>query len=140
MNREIHYDVFRCFLIGCGCAFAAVSAEEICPTITSEAAYENILSCAERGDAQAQFLLAHYFQTQAQPPQYFDAMQWYLKSARQDYLEAQFQLGIMYLDGQGITEDSVEGFEWISRAALNGHEGAIEMFDYLMENPQPLEC
>ena len=39
-------------------------------------------------------------------------------------VEAQFQLGVMYVRGQGVTRDDVEAVRWYRKAAEQGHAGA----------------
>ena len=40
--------------------------------------------------------------------------------AEQGVAEAQFMLGTMYFDGQGVPQDHAEAFKWLRRAALQG--------------------
>ena len=42
-------------------------------------------------------------------------------AAAQGNAEAQNNLGIMYLNGQGISENSALGIEWLLKAASNGN-------------------
>lgn len=44
------------------------------------------------------------------------------------------------LDGEGVTEDSVEALEWIFKAAQANHPKATRVFNYLMANPVGLDC
>ena len=137
MNTHLNTFILPGFLLGCGLLYA----EEACQPPTSQPTIESLLVCAERGDAQAQLMLGQHYQSQkGASDSFYLAANWYRKAAEQGNPEAQFQLGILYLDGLGITEDAATGFEWISQAALNGHPGATEVFNYLLDNPQPMEC
>ncbi len=40
--------------------------------------------------------------------------------AQQDHPQAQFQLGMLYLAGQGVEMDVAQGIEWLERAANGG--------------------
>ncbi len=40
--------------------------------------------------------------------------------ARKDHTESQYQLGMLYLFGKGVTQDVEQGMEWLKRAAENG--------------------
>jgi TPR repeat protein len=47
-----------------------------------------------------------------------------LVEAEQGYAKAQYSLGVMYIRGQGVTQDYKEAFKWVTKAAEEGHEGA----------------
>jgi TPR repeat protein len=118
----------------------AVSGE-ICSKITGQPTLSELQRCASAGDAQAQLLLAHrYREGKDAALSLYEAAQWYRAAAEQGEAEAQYQLGLMCIDGAGITEDATEGFDWIARATLQGHPGATRVFNYLLKNPQPMEC
>ena len=52
---------------------------------------------AERGDAQAQFMLGSFYYTGLYGVQDTDeAILWYKKAAKQGYIEAYYQLGVVY--------------------------------------------
>lgn len=137
MNTFLNQSLLPGFLLGC----SLLSAEEACLPPSSQPSVETLFLCAEKGDAQAQLMLGQYFQnSKGSDDSLYRAANWYRKAAEQGNPEAQFQLGILYLDGLGITEDAAAGFEWISQAALKGHHGATEVFNYLLDNPQPMEC
>lgn len=65
---------------------------------------------------------------------------WYRRAAEGGCAEAQYQIGVMLLDGEGMTEDSIEGFEWIFRASQADHVKATEVFNYLLANPAAMDC
>ena len=46
----------------------------------------------------------------------------------------------MLLDGEGVTEDSVEALEWIFKASQANHPKATMVFNYLMVDPVGLDC
>ena len=49
---------------------------------------------------------------------------WYRKAADQGIAEAQFNLGVMYRDGQGVTQDYAEAVKWFRKAADQGNADA----------------
>ena len=53
---------------------------------------------------------------------YKKAVEWYLKAAEQDLAEAQLNLGVMYVLGQGVIEDNIEAYKWFLLAGMNGHD------------------
>jgi len=48
---------------------------------------------------------------------YAEAARWYRKAADQGDAGAQFDLGLMYCRGQGVTQDYAEAHMWLSLAA-----------------------
>ncbi len=52
------------------------------------------------------------------------ALQWYHKAAEQGYAEAQFNLGLMYFEGQGVPQDYAEAVRWHRKAAEQGYARA----------------
>ncbi len=55
-------------------------------------------------------------------------------AAEKDNPDAQYALGYMYYYGQGVTENKQKAFFWFHRAALNGHEKAIEALNRIKRN------
>ena len=58
------------------------------------------------------------------------AVEWWRKAADQGYADAQFNLGAMYANGQGVPQSFPEALRWFRKAHAQGHEqaaGAIEM-------------
>jgi TPR repeat protein len=52
------------------------------------------------------------------------AFNWYRKAAEQGLAQAQFNLGDMYANGNGVKEDKVQSYAWFNIAVGNGHEDA----------------
>ena len=72
-----------------------------------------LLIAAERGDAEAQFMLgAYYHKGMSGTMDEAAAIRWYRKAAEQDYSEAQFALGVCYDNGHGVVGDAVEAYKW----------------------------
>lgn len=53
------------------------------------------------------------------------------EGAEKNNPDAQYALGYMYYYGKGVTEDKQKALFWFNRAALNGHEKAIEALNRL---------
>ena len=51
---------------------------------------------------------------------YQEAVAWYQKAADQGLARAQFILGMLYYEGQGITQDYAKEKEWYGKAAKQG--------------------
>ena len=56
--------------------------------------------------------------------QYKTANEWFAKSAKSGLPEAQYELGRNMLKGRGCEVDVVNGFKWISAAAIGGYSPA----------------
>ena len=50
---------------------------------------------------------------------------WYTKSAEQGDVEAQYQLGLCYYHGEGISKDYKKAAKWFNKAAEQGNEWAL---------------
>jgi Fe2+ transport system protein B len=46
------------------------------------------------------------------------------KSAEQGDANAQYELGLLYIDGEGVSQDHAKASEWIRKAAEQGHMAA----------------
>ena len=64
-------------------------------------------------------------------------MKWYRKAAEQNYVDAQFNLGMCYEKADPGTEDWAEVYKWLSLAARQGHEGAKNYITFLESKLTP---
>ena len=53
-----------------------------------------------------------------------EAVRWYRLAAEQGHASAQFNLGLMYARGLGVSEDDAEAVRWYRLAAEQGHASA----------------
>lgn len=53
--------------------------------------------------------------------EYRQAFNWYLKAANQGSVESMYQVGCLYADGNGVTQDFVEAAKWLSKASEEGN-------------------
>ena len=53
-------------------------------------------------------------------------------TAEQGDAEAQYNLGLMYLEGLGVKQDNVEAYAWIRTAAAQGKSGTLEIRQALL--------
>ena len=51
---------------------------------------------------------------------YKKAVKWYRQAAEQGVVEAQYNLGFMYVKGQGVAQDYKTAIKWYSQAAEQG--------------------
>ena len=51
-------------------------------------------------------------------------------AAEQGDAEAQYQLGLIYLEGSGVKKDLKVGAEWIQKAAAQGHSEALKKLSW----------
>ena len=55
-----------------------------------------------------------------------------VRAAEQGDAEAQYNLGLMYLEGLGVKQDNVEAYAWIRTAAAQGKSGTLEIRQALL--------
>ena len=55
-----------------------------------------------------------------------EAVKWYRKAAELEYAGAMFNLGNIYANGEGVTQDFTEAVKWYRKAAELGNAGAME--------------
>ena len=65
--------------------------------------------------------------------QYTQALPWCRKAAEQGHAIAQFNLGWMYQNGKGVTQDYAEAFKWYRKAVAQGHAFAQNNLGYMYE-------
>lgn len=53
-----------------------------------------------------------------------EAIQYFTKAAEEGYADAEFAIGKMYQQGNGVAIDDMEAFNWLFKAANNGHADA----------------
>jgi TPR repeat protein len=56
-----------------------------------------------------------------------EAIKWYNEAAQRGHVQAQYNLGVCYIIGQGVEINHQTGLEWLSRAAAQGHIEATRM-------------
>jgi TPR repeat protein len=61
--------------------------------------------------------------------EYKEAAEWFTKAAEQGNMDAQYELGVLYLNGDGITKDSDKAIKWFNKAGDQGHVKAKEWLE-----------
>lgn len=74
-----------------------------------------LLVAAEQGDAAAQMKVALACDEAGDPE---EAARWYALAAEQGVSEAQNNLGVIYKEGQGISQDYAKAARWFMKAAV----------------------
>ncbi len=65
--------------------------------------------------------------------QYASAFEQFEKLARSGSTDAQFNVGIMYAEGRGMTQDFVRGYMWLTIAATTGDPEAVRNRDLIAQ-------
>jgi len=92
---------------------------------TETAAVESSQLESPPGDAQALFLQGVGFATaRGEAQDYPRAARCYAQAAEQNHGLAQFNLAVMYAQGQGVMRDEATSLSWMTRAAEAGDAGA----------------
>jgi len=99
-----------------------------------------LATIAAAGEPYADLLLAGLFKNgiggAADPAA---AAKSYLRAARAGYVEAQYQLGLLYGTGEGVDLDYVEAHAWMNVAAAGGREDAAQRRDVFATLMSPEE-
>ena len=61
---------------------------------------------------------------------YAEAVKWWRKAAEQGNLYGQYNLGVCYKEGQGVSQDYAEALKWYRKAAEQGHGKAQYQVGY----------
>jgi TPR repeat protein len=90
------------------------------------------LAEAQRGDPDAQFILAWLLSNGPERERDFRAAaRWYQSAAGQGRAAAMANLGLLYVKGLGVPQDYVLGYTWINLAAARGLADAVALRDTL---------
>ena len=68
-----------------------------------------------------EIIVAKYFYNKND---YSRAVYWYKKAAEQEDVEAQYNLGVCYENGYGVTKDTEQAFYWYNKSAEQGYAQA----------------
>jgi len=80
-----------------------------------------ILSQAQQGDSQSQFVVAKNYLAGVNIDKDIDkGIEWLTLSAKNDHISAQLQLGTLFLDGEHVKKDLPQAYRWIKSAAESG--------------------
>jgi hypothetical protein len=73
---------------------------------------------ADTGDAKSQFVFgaAYSLGKFGVATNYVEAAKWWCKAAEQNLAHAQYNLGVLYHEGQGTAQDDIEAVKWIRKA------------------------
>ena len=83
---------------------------------------KEVTEAAEKGDAEAQCILAMFHYMGQGVPRDLDKMiYWLEKSAGQGFAKAQFRLGCAYNDGTGVPQDEKKAAELFAKSAEQGY-------------------
>lgn len=85
---------------------------------------------ADKGIAEAQYSVGFLYHSGWGPERNLDtAIRWYTLAGEQDENRAQFNLGVLYLEGdtEGMAIDYAAGVKWVKRSAKNGNTRAKEL-------------
>ncbi len=86
------------------------------------------LKSAEKGNPMGQYKCGEFCYRRGDEA---NMLMWQTKAAKQNYAPAQYNLGISYAYGKGVTEDMEKAREWIKKAAEQGEPNAIEWLDHM---------
>ena len=86
----------------------------------------NLITLAERGNAEAQYELSvRYFYGDGVPQDYAKAIIWIQEAAAKGLVDAQYDLAVCYENGNIVEQNYYIAVDWYKKAASNGHLGAM---------------
>ena len=85
---------------------------------------------AEQGSLRAQNYLAWLYSIRLGNDE--QSFYWFFQAADQGDADAQFNVGVAYEEGVGVTQDSALAQAWYLKAASQDHEGAILRLDRMI--------
>ena len=97
---------------------------------------ELLLKAGESGSLEAQHQLGAVYATGdwSGPRDTVRAAEWYRRAADRGHPYAQYNLGFMYLRGEGVEASPNEGLQWLRRSADQGEESAIRLLADIYRN------
>ncbi len=84
-------------------------------------AHQRSLRAEKKGHKEAAFQLGNHYLVAKDATK---AMRWYQRAATAGHAGAQYNLGLMYLKGEGVVRDALKGLGWIEKAVASGDEKA----------------
>lgn len=107
--------------------------------------FDLLLSAAEQGNADAQFLLAELYYRRYEDGDgtendLNEAVQWYQESAGHGNAMAQFEIGWCYQSGNGVEEDQEKAVKWYRIAAEQGYAVAQYWLGWCCQYGQGVEA
>lgn len=77
---------------------------------------------AEQGHVPSMNIVATYeASSQRKPANFAEAMRWWKKAAEIGSGEAEFNIGLMYMNGEGVAKDQSQALRWMKLGAKNGY-------------------
>ena len=64
---------------------------------------------------------------------YYKAVEWYTNAAHQGFAEAQYNLGAMYYNGQGVSQNKSTAKRYFGQACDNGYQSGCDHYRILNE-------
>jgi len=114
---------------------AAAPSQLSKPPIGTESPIQQLRREAEKGNAEAQFVLAQaYDRGRGVPQDQAEAVRWYRQAAEQGDAFSQFILGNKYWKGSGISKNEQEAIRWWHNAAAQGYAPAQNSLGQALAN------
>jgi TPR repeat protein len=92
------------------------------------------LPLAIKGDVEAQnYVAIHYYLGLGRKRNFKVAKEWFEKAAQSNYSDAQYNLGVMYENGESIKKDYINAYKWFYLANENGNINAVKRMQAIGE-------
>ncbi|MAS81619.1 MAG: hypothetical protein CMF45_02890 [Legionellales bacterium] len=92
------------------------------------------LPLAIKGNMEAEnYIAIHYYLGLGRDRDFKIAKEWFEKAARSNYPDAQYNLGVMYENGESIKRDYLNAYKWFYLANENGNINAAKRMQAMGE-------
>jgi hypothetical protein len=95
-------------------------------TMNQESCFDDLVTRAEEGDADAQFNLGELYHSQGGVT-IDEIADWFMKAANQNHARAQLALGLLYLEWLPDDDYREKAMYWIEKAVQGGCEAALKV-------------
>ena len=72
-------------------------------------------------------------------PDYAKAFEWFKKAADSGYAEANYKIGVMYQNGEGVNQDEVKALEYFHKGVASGCRMSKGKVDWMHRNGKGIE-
>lgn len=120
INNQVKADVYKYVKSNGRVYYTDCPYERLDYKVINPTDPEGRLKLAESGNAEAQFSVGCSLARHDDKK----ALSWFKKAAEQGYIPAEYRLGKMYLDGNGVIQDFKQGYDWLLKAAEQGYAEA----------------
>ena len=119
-----------------GVSYANNEDKHLFPSNSEEGAEFTVHLALEHNNANALWVLGSVSKKSGN---YKQALDFFNRSAKQGYADAQVELSLMYLEGEGVVKDAEKGGTWLIKALKKGNASAQRTFGMIFQSEEDYE-